>query len=85
MEGKLKIGDTVIWRGAWGKEAPKQVKIIAIDVCEVSSFVKHNLTLKSGMSVSEVEWNAIKLNPRNFAFDLDNEHWAYGYQLSEIK
>ena len=76
MEGKLKIGDSVIWRGAWGKEAPKQVKITSIEITNGS---------KSGMSVSEVEWNAIKLNPRNYAFDLDNEHWAYGYQLTEIK
>ena len=43
MEGKLKIGDSVIWRGAWGKEAPKQVKITSIEITNGS---------KSGMSVN---------------------------------
>ena len=76
MEGKLKIGDEVIWRGAWGKEAPKRVKITSIEITNGSKY---------GMSVNEVKWNDIKLNPRNFAFDLNNEHWAYGYQLTEIK
>jgi len=85
MEGKLKIGDEVIWRGAWGKDVPKQVKITSIEVCNGSSFVKHNLTLKSGISVNEVEWSDIKLNPRNYVFDLNNEHWAYGYQLTQMK
>jgi hypothetical protein len=76
MEGKLKIGDEVIWRGAWGKDVPKQVKIISIEVCNGSKY---------GMGLSEVEWSDIKLNPRNYVFDLNNEHWAYGYQLTEIK
>jgi len=76
MEGKLKIGDEVIWRGRWGKEAPEQVKITSIEVCNGSKY---------GMGLSEVEWSDIKLNPRNYVFDLNNEHWAYGYQLTEIK
>jgi hypothetical protein len=76
MEGKLKIGDEVIWRGRWGKEAPKQVKITSIEVCNGSKYC---------MGLSEVEWSDIKLNPRNYVFDLNNEHWAYGYQLTEIK
>jgi hypothetical protein len=76
MGTKLKIGDNVIWLGGWGKEAPKQVKITSIEVCNGSKY---------GMGLSEVEWSDIKLNPRNYVFDLDNEHWAYGYQISEIK
>jgi hypothetical protein len=76
MEGKLKIGDEVIWRGRWGKDVPKQVKITSIEVCNGSKY---------GMGLSEVEWSDIKLNPRNYVFDLDNEHWAYGYQLTEMK
>lgn len=76
MGTKLKIGDSVIWRGSFGNDAPKQVKVTNIEICNDSKY---------GISVDEVSWSDIKLNPRNYVFDLDNKKWAYGYQLSEIK
>ena len=68
----LKINDTVNWRGAWGHDAPKHVKVIEIEI---------NCINKSGTPVDEVKWD--DLDERTIV-GLDNGHWAYGDQLSKV-
>lgn len=74
---KLKIGDKVIWRGSWGTEAPKEATVEAIELCAVGS--------KYGKEVKSVDWSTITGGNRSVTVDLDNGHWAYGNQLTEIK
>ena len=63
---KLKIGDIVNWRGSYGNDSAKQVKITCIEV--------------KGSEVKSVPWGEI--NNRDVVVDLSNGHWAYGYQLT---
>lgn len=70
----LKVGDKVMWRGAWGNGLPKEVKVTYIELTENGS--------KYGNSIQSIDWN--KVNGREVIVDLDNGHWAYGYQLNKI-
>ena len=73
MEKKiLKVGDEVIWRGCWGMEDPKIAKVTGIEKTKGS----HQ---KYGNKVEFVEW----IN--NFVVTLDNNHWAYDYQLWPVE
>jgi hypothetical protein len=73
---KLKIGDKVIWRGAWGTEPPKEAIVESIQLCAVGS--------KYGKTVQSVDWKTVRGGNRGIIVDLDNGHWAYGTQLTEI-
>ena len=64
---KLKVGDEVIWRGSWGKDLPKVVKVTCIEVNDIN--------------VSSIEW--VNSGSRNVVVDLDNGHWAYGFQIAK--
>lgn len=71
--GFLKVGDTVSWRGSWGNDTPKNAKVEAIEI---------NCIGKNGTNVEEVNWDFV--NSRSVMVDLDNGHWAYGNQITEI-
>ena len=73
---KLKVGDTVIWRGAWGSEPPKEAKVEGIQKCPQGS--------KYGKDVTSADWDTV-MNGRTIVVDLDNGHWAYGNQLKPKK
>lgn len=68
----LKVGDEVIWRGAWGTDEPKRAKVI-----EIEKTKGHHE--KYGQKVDFVKWI------HNFVVTLDNHHWAYDYQLEPVK
>jgi hypothetical protein len=70
----LKVGDKVMWRGAFGNDLPKEVKVTYIELTENGS--------KYGNSIQSIDWN--RVNGREVIVDLDNGHWAYGYQLNKI-
>ena len=71
----LKIGDTVMWRGSWGRDIAKEAKIDSIEVgCGQT---------KHGRDVKSVSWETIKKG--GVVVSLDNGHWAYGHQLDEKK
>jgi hypothetical protein len=71
----LKIGDKVMWRGGFGSEPAKEATVTGIEKCAVGA--------KNGNSVSKVSWD--KVNSRQIVVDLDNGHWAYGTQITQIK
>ena len=73
MENILTVGDDVMWRGSWGKDTPKQVQVIGIEV---------NCERKHGDSVSNVKWS--KVDSRSVVVDLDCGNWAYGTQIKQI-
>ncbi len=75
MKKTLTIGDEVSWRGGWGSDKPKIVKVESIEIdCNGS---------KSGTDVLSCDWS--KITDRNAIISLDNEHWCWGYQISQIK
>jgi hypothetical protein len=68
----LKVGDTVLWRGGWGREPEKRAKVTNID--------KDCNGDKYGTDTNEVEWSLV--DSHNVVVGLDNGHWAYGDQIS---
>ncbi len=67
---KLKIGDTVKWRGGFGSEAPVLAKVEGIEITNGGKY---------GDPVDEVDWS--KVRDRNVTVDLNNGHWAYASQI----
>ena len=71
------VGDTVVWRGSWGDDAPKEAKLINLER------TKHEHE-KEGWEVDEVQFiNGEWEFP--FVCTLDNNHWAYSYQIEPVK
>lgn len=70
---KLKKLDKVIWRGAWGKDLPKEVIVTDIDVWNGTDLIE----------VDEVDWELV-ISGREVVVSLDNGFWAYGFQLSHL-
>ena len=74
MTALLKVGDTVSWRGSWGSDAPKLAKVVGLAVTD-------RPREKHGFSVELVHWSVVETN--HCIVDLDNGHWAYGFQVSQ--
>ena len=73
MNNTLKIGDQVLWSGGWGSQAPVPCKVTRIE---------KNCEGGLGDFCDEIPWS--ECGDRSVVVDLDNNHWAYGYQLSPI-
>jgi hypothetical protein len=69
----LKVGDTVRWKGSWGSDPEKFAKVIGIEVCPIGT--------KYGKEVDKVLWST--LDKKNVVVKLDNNHFAYGYQIKK--
>lgn len=70
----LNIGDKVMWRGGFGREAPKEATIEGIDIVAVGE--------KYGEAVDSIDWSLVRQN--RAVVTLDNGHWAYGDQIEQI-
>ncbi len=70
----LNVGDTVLWKGGWGKDPEKEVVVERIEV---------NCNWKQGNKVDSVAWSEIK-DSRAVVVDLSNGKWAYGNQIKKI-
>lgn len=73
---KIKVGDTVMWRGSWGSEKPEPAVVTSLTVTETSRD-KHG-----GVEVEEVDEELVIQN--RVLFSLANGHWAYSDQISTI-
>ena len=69
----LHKNDEVLWSGTWGGDIPYPAKVTSITLVENSGSLE-------GSSVEAVQWSAC--DGREVVVDLDNGHWAYGYQIS---
>jgi len=67
---EIRKGDTVWWRGSWGNEGWKEAKVVRIELVRPGQ--KENGVLVPWIPIGVIE---------NCVFDLDNGHWAYGYQI----
>ena len=76
----LRVGDSVVWRAAWGSQPSAEARVTAITVAGQGS-AKHG-----GADLREVPW-ALLADPgqeRRCVVDLDNNRWAYGYQITPL-
>ena len=71
---KLKVGDTVIWRGSWGSDSPEKAKVEGIEINTHGG--------KHGDDVEECDWSEVTRD--NCIISLDNSHWAYGNQIKPV-
>jgi hypothetical protein len=70
---KIKIGDTVNWRGCWGFDDPKPAEIKQIELCTERS--------KEGTPVPEIDTHL----KNSCVFTFTNNHWAYGKQIEKYE
>ncbi len=73
---KLRVGNTVLWRGNFGTAEPIEAKV---------KYIQKNFEngSKDGKQVSSIDWD--KVTERNVIVDLDNGHWAWASQITEKK
>lgn len=72
MDNMLHVGDKVMWRGTFGKDAPLPAHVTCIEKTERPN-------QKEGSTVEAISWDDIDCS----VIDLDNGHWAYGDQISK--
>lgn len=68
----VKVGDRVMWRGAWGTEPEKEAVVTRMEITEYPR-------QKEGKEVEIAKWSEVFEN--RVVFDLDNHCWAYGEQI----
>lgn len=68
----LHVGDEVMWRGGWGKDAPLPARVVGIEKTDLPN-------QKEGSSVEAIAWKDIACS----VIDLDTGNWAYGDQISK--
>lgn len=71
--GLLKIGDTIWYKGNFGKAKKVKAKVTAIEWTNGGKY---------GEPCDKVHWRWVQ--NRNVVVDLDNGFWAYAYQISKI-
>ena len=66
-------GDQVWWRGSWGNDSWVKAKIVGIEL------------VNAGQKENGIAIESIPVEVKDHCvFDLDNGHWAYGYQIKEV-
>jgi len=73
LDGILRIGDTVLWRGCFGTESEQPVKVKRMEVTATPR-------TKYGDEVESVAWSVVREN--RVILDLDNGHWCYAEQIA---
>jgi len=73
MSKKCRVGYFVIWRGGWGRDEPKTVKVTALSP---TKSVRGKDIIEE---VEEVDWERITDN--RCIVSLDTGNWAYGEQI----
>lgn len=72
-EDIVKVGDEVLWAGAWASEPYKKAKIVAMEInCGGDKY---------GQEVQSATWKEVI---EDGIVTLDNGHWSYGYQLKPL-
>jgi hypothetical protein len=72
MADVVRVGDTVEWRGGWGRDIPKDAVVTDLTITD-------HPRDKYGEDVEEADWGLVHLN--RVVFGLDNGHWAYSDQI----
>jgi hypothetical protein len=70
---RIQVGDTVMWRGGFGRDSAREAKVTSIEICP-------HKREKYGTPV-----DSIRFPDKDFGvFMLDNGHWAYGEQIDSV-
>ena len=69
MKKILTVGQKVMWRGSWGKDAPIGATVTAI------------AHYPSEKPIKTFWWD--KIEGRNIVVSLSNGHWAYGCDIDQ--
>jgi hypothetical protein len=69
----LRIGDTVMWSGAWGTNAPRPATVTGMQRVHPGE--------KYGHGVEAMRWEDV---PDRAVVSLANGHWAYGHQIAPM-
>ena len=90
----LQVGDTVMWRHSWGRDAPKPAVVEAIYLTENHGAPRYRhsrVTLPNLICdfISDEVSEGVKVEAAHygvpFLVDLDNGHWAYSNQLVPVE
>lgn len=73
MNENLKVGNVVLCRGGWGREAPQPVTITHLELCAEEGD-------KWGVPVTELPWS----EKGRAVMNLNNGHWCYGSQIEPL-
>jgi hypothetical protein len=80
----LRIGDKVMWRGSWGfNSLHRHVRSFLEPQVATVVNISRDAHNKDGTPVDSIPWTEVK--GRTVIIDLDNNHWAYGFQIYPIK
>ena len=69
----IKVGDTVLCRGRFGRESSLPVTITHLELCVEAGD-------KYGVPVAELPWS----EKGRAVVDMNNGHWCYGYQIEPL-
>ena len=67
-------GETVMWRGSWGNDAPEPATIKMLELCPAPN-------MREGIIVDE----AYVIDKNRLVVTLDNGCWAYGFQIDKMQ
>jgi len=67
-----RVGDTVLWRGFWGRDPEQPAKVVSMDVTSMPH-EKYGVKVEA---CTVAEWEQDRV-----IFTLDNGHWAYAGQI----
>ena len=78
----LEVGDSVLWRGAWGTEPERVAKVTKIQINEANGS-------KYGEHVQSVGWDTVVERKVIVSLDirdttLGHTHWAWADQISPL-
>lgn len=68
------VGDEVMWSGNYGMDEPVKASVTSIELCKAEN-------MKYGKQMRYVHERDLK----RCVFNLSNNHWGYGHQVSIIK
>jgi len=73
MGNTLRIGDTVLWRGGFGRDPAREAVVEGIEMVEVGE--------KYGAPTESAPWS--RLTGRHAVISFGN-HWAYAEQIDKL-
>ena len=71
----LEVGDEVIHRHTWCKDAPR--------VARVTNIIRRE-DEGTDNNIKKISWKSFKANEREYVVDLHDSKWAYNYQINPI-
>ena len=71
----LEVGDDVIHRHTWGKDAPR--------VARVTNIIRRE-DEGTDNNIKKISWDSFQAKRKEYIVDLHDSKWAYNYQINPI-